>query len=222
MPNLILSQFDSYDGSSGAPEFSVDPFTPIAGSASFTYLYPNVSGNHRRLRVPSAGSGVPKGLLRARFSWTVQQSVANASTYYGVTFAQSADNVMVTATTAYSVAMFRSQTDTIANRVQLVKHTNGITSALSGTLLDSASFTSVTTAVTMRVVWDLTGATGLFEVFTGTALDYSGMTSLFDYVDSSSPLLSSVAEGFFCKEPAGGGLTVHAVRFDNLLLEELV
>lgn len=222
MPNLILSQFDSYDGSSGAPDFSVDPFTPIDGDASFAYIYPNTNGNHRRLRVPTDASGVPKGLLRARYSWTVQQSVANASTYYGVTFAQSADNVMVTSTTAYSVSMFRSAADTITNRVQLVKHTNGITTAISGTLLNSTSFTSVTTAVTLRVVWDLTGTSALIEVFAGTALDYSGMTSLFDYTDSSSPLLTSNAEGFFCKEPAGSSLTVHTVRFDNIILEELV
>jgi hypothetical protein len=67
------------------------------------------------------------------------------------------------------------------------------------TLMSSAPVLLLSqTACTVEFEWDASSGTACaLIVRTGSMLDFSNLSVLLDYVDTSSPLLESVAEGLF-------------------------
>ncbi len=84
------------------------------------------------------------------------------------------------------------------------------------TLMSSASAQFVSqTARAVEFEWDASsGLNCALVVRTGSALDFSNLTVLLDYIDTSSPLLTSVAEGLFALYVSGNA----DVYWDNTTL----
>lgn len=210
MPNLTLAQFDQY--TVGAPgTFSIDPFTGIDNS-SVQHVHIAAIGTVR-LAVPKDSTGVPKGITVGAYNVALKWSTATITGgVNGMSFAQSADNV---ANTGACYAVEWRRTGSVANRIRVVKRTSGGVNSL-GTEVAFATFTETAGPITLRVTWDLT--TGAIEVFRGTALDYSDLTSIIQYNDPS-PLSSPVAEGFYVSNLGGEIGGTHTSWFDNLMVE---
>lgn len=209
MPDLTLSQFDQYAVGSAGP-FSIDAFTGISGK-SLQHVF-GTGLQKSRLAVPQTATGVPKGIAVGQWSLALKRSVSNPVGFFGVTIAQSADNIISTGA-AYTVTIAR--TGALSNRIRLAKHASGGLVGGVGTELAQAALTESTNVVTIRVIWDLT--TGNFQVFQGAALNYSDLVSIFTYVDGSP--LTATAEGFFVSD-FNQGASTHTVWFDNIVLDK--
>lgn len=215
--HLALADFDSTEGASGAPAAVLDPLGGIDGT-SVRYAARATAGD-RRLLVPKATAGVTRGVLRGQMRAATKRSVANVIMMYGLSIAHSTPDVTVAGTACYTLSLYRQEGGSpVTHRLTLRKHSAGL--SVNGTELAFWAFPETIGVVTLQLVWDCTPTAAYFEAFSGSALDYSDLTSRFTATDLASPLTTSVAEGFFWRTPDNA--SVYDVWMDNVTMDELL
>jgi hypothetical protein len=215
--HLALTDFDSTDGGSGAPAVVLDPLGGIDGT-SVRYTARATPGD-RRLLVPNAAAGVTRGVLRGQMRVATRRSVESVIMMYGLSIAHSTADVTVAGTACYTLSLYRQEGGSpVSHRLTLRKHGAGLSS--NGFELAYYAFAETTAVVTMQLIWEQSAAAAYFEAFTGAAVDYSDLVSRFTWIDQSSPLTTSAAEGMFWRTPDNA--SVYDVWMDNLAVDELL
>jgi hypothetical protein len=205
----------------------------IAGSGSLAMEYTNsMLYSHANL-VPNdlGASPLPKGVapsgrLRTICQVDTHDGVAPQTSYFGLAAMQDQDDLS-TSGSCYSLLV--ASDEGLANpTLHLHKFTSGLTDGLTVLSLVSIPFPGTITLgipFTLELDWvvDIPNLNGVLLIGrTGTAINFSDLTGQISFVDTLSPLTSSVSEGIVASFKNNLVSSTKRVLFDNTTLFELV
>lgn len=168
----------------------------------------------------------PAGRLRTICRVDQHDGIEPQTSYFGICAMQSQENLVLGGS---SYALLVASDEGLANpTLHIHKFTSGLTDGLPVPSLVSATFPGTITLgvpFTLELDWvvDIPNLNGtLLIARTGTATDFSDLTGQLSFVDTLSPLTSSVAEGLCGSFKNNLVSSTKRVLFDNTTLFELV
>lgn len=205
---------DQYQTSIGTPELSLSLLSQSEGGQAAVSGVPLVGTGTMRMRAqsgalqliptfPSATAtarGLTAGKIRSVVRWDNHGGVAR----FGLVAMQSVLNLTTGTGSQGNAYVCLFDTASATNVIRLGKMSTMFLGEWN-TLMSSAPAQFVSqTARAVEFEWDASsGVNCALVVRTGSALDFSNLTVLLDYIDTSSPLLTSVAEGLFALYVSG-------------------
>ena len=191
---MALSDWTQYENQNWS--FLINVTTPIVSSGTGRLAFSPISGGTSLTNIVVTAlsgrtKGVTKGKLRTLFRYDVPPTSGSVN-WYGLAFMMSTEDI------TGSANYYRAQYNFNTGRFELVK----ATAYSVGTVLAQgpifAPGNNVTIGFEVEWIKDIPelGGVAIFVKY-GFATDYSDLTSVITYVDSTSPYLVSVAESIF-------------------------
>lgn len=201
-----------------------DTVSPIADTGSL-FFDSSGSGNRQAHMSVSASSGINKGFTKGKIRTICNVASFTAGFQAGIVCLQSQDDVSGVVGSCYTLNMRSRTASAIDFRLVLNKHTTGLQNVT--TLLDETAngLSTLGTDFVMELQWiaDLPGLGGtqLVVSFGNNTQDFNDLVPQFVVLDTTSPILTSVGEGVFCKVISASTEQVD-VRFDETEIFSLV
>ena len=197
---------------------ALDPIAPISGSDSL-YIHRNGTAFTRANVNP--GVSIPHGFTFGRLRTLLKFNNGGSGDFLGVACMLEQEDLSGTTGNAYGV-IYRQGIGTVQDRLDTVQFTAGLGTFTALTTSGSQSYYDMTRpagfVICLDVVWrlDIANYGGvLFQVQQGVQTDYSDLTTRFTYVDTSSPLTTTVNEAVVY---SGAGTTTFQARYDQTFL----
>ncbi len=209
---MSLADWDAYITNVGLG-LSINVLTPLVSTGSGRIGGTLGGGTNTAIVNPTVASGRTAGVTQGKFRTLFRYDDFTSAGKIGISFLQSNKDVGTGASDFYSAYLL--QTD---GKLYLRKTTADIITA--GTTLSSVYFSpGINTIFSLEVEWIVDeaelGGTAMF-VRTGFETDYSDLTTMITYLDTTSPFTTSVSESLFVVELSAGGL--FNVDFDQTAL----
>jgi len=186
-----------------------------------TNLVPNDLGS-----LPLPKGVEPSGRIRTICQVDQHDGVETQTSYFGVCVMQSQENLVLGGS---CYALLVASDEGLSNpTLHIHKFTSGLTDGLTVLSLVSIPFPGTITLgipFTIELDWivDVPNLNGVLLIGrTGTATNFSDLTGQISFVDTVSPLTSSVAEGLCASFKNNLVASTKKVLFDNTTLFELV
>ena len=187
--------------------FLINVTTPIISSGTGRLAFTSISGGTSLTNIVVTAlsgrtKGVTKGKLRTLFRYDVPPPSGSVN-WYGLAFMMSAENAATGSGNHY-----RAQYNFNTGRIELIKALS--TTISGGSVIAQGPIFSPGNNVTIgfEVEWikDIPelGGVAMFVKY-GFATDYSDLTPVITYIDTTSPFLVSVAESIFAATGNPGG-----------------
>lgn len=207
---------------------SLDINTPLVGNGSLKFVNGQTPNGVANMYLTSLGRGFTKGRVRTLIRMDARPSHV-AYERSGIVFLQSVLNPSVASGNCYTFGwgVGASTSGTPGGQYwTLNKHALSLGTAGSN-LFNEAVSVSAGDYYPIQVEWvvDIAGLGGTrISISVGdlNSIDFSTLLPLVDYLDTSSPLTSSVAEGLFTAHPSSGISGVHTYTFDETTIYQLV
>ena len=226
---MSILDWDIYVDFPGNLLIFTDTAAPEIGTGSLAFGHINtVDFTHANLVPTDDSAGLshgvaPNGRLRTVCRVDIHEGGTPLISYFGVTALQSQDDL--TAGGSCYALLLASGEGLVDPVLCLHKFTSGLPNGLPTPPLISIPF-PVTLGVpfAMELEWivDVPNLGGTFLLArTGTQTDFSDLTAQMSFVDTSSPITTSVAEGVVASFKSNSVSDTKKVIFDNTTLFEL-
>lgn len=220
---MAFSDFDSFQG--GAMLVANNVLSEVLTDGSLELGSETGNGIVTHVQV-SDSSGRTKGQLDGRMRTIIKYVGAtgsgSASNFVGLYCLSSQEDLSSTGS-CYSLA-WHFRDDLTIEDLRLNKHTTGLD--VAGTNLASSTFSKGSgDTFTLQLDWisSLSATIGgtYLKAYTGTATDFSDLSSVMTWVDYDSPLTTSVAEGVMHRYQASSTGFQRSMFFDQNTLFSL-
>jgi len=223
---MSLGDWSQSIGNSSQITVSLEIATPIVGNGSLKIRNTGTPTGCANLFLTSLPKGFAKGRIRTLLQWQVRPSHA-AYERAGIAFMQSALHITSGTPSFYTFALGAKSGYPGTLHWLINKHVNTSLQSTGPTVINESN--SVTVADgdywPIQVEWNADvsniGGTRLTcSVGTKNSTDFGTLAVLLDTIDTSSPIVTSVAEGLFDTHPAVG-FTDHTACWDSTTIYQL-
>jgi len=170
-----------------------------------------LAGNYAPKTTTGVTQGVTAGTLQIVLHASDIQSTEDGG---GLLCMQSHRDMTAVGTSAYGLLWRPTRTTTVG--FALIKITNGLLDAGNITVLSSLIAPAITRTAQLRWTVADDDSSVLLETFYGSQVNFSDLLLRFSYIDSTSPLITSVTEGGFALATSGQS---YRLTFDHMTLK---
>ena len=217
---MSLSQFDGFSSQLDG-QFILNVISPMVGTGSLRLNLP--TGGTGNIAPDSAGP-LTHGLTLARYETLARAQVSGIATSagkFGIIFMQSAHNVTTGTPDFYFFGIENTGVNFSLGNYVLYKTTTGWSgiSLVTSTVAISGPVFGIVQSFRVDFITDVPNLGGVWiKCYAGT-VDFSSMTNIFNVIDFTSPLTTTVNEGL-AVDAASTGSTLEC-QFDQTSLYEI-
>lgn len=208
---------------------SIEINTPLVGDGSLKFAA-SAAVNQKNMYLTNLDKGFTKGRIRSLMRMVVRPTT-QAYARAGLICMQSVINPAA-ATGAYytfgwGVGSSTAGTPGTQKWLLMKRAPSGQLSSVGTELNSTSVVVSASDYYPVQLEWvvdiaDLGGTRLTASVGTLNSTDFGTLVTVFDYLDTSSPLTTSVAEGIFCTSANAAGAETYTYTFDETTIYQLV